>query len=162
PSPATAPASPTADGSGFTAQERNLLERVPTGVAEHCRTAPDDALVNATATVRCELPLGSGADTVWWDYFETRGQTILALDRIAAARDLPDEPCGPNVPEGRGEWRVGSTLSGGRLCYLDESQAWVTWTYPPEQILGRAVRTDGDFRALDGWWADTAAFLNLR
>ena len=155
----SATVSPSAGPSGVTARERDLLEVIPTDLIEHCDVAPDDAIQDATATVRCELPIGSGADAVWWHYFETEGETALAFDRIANARDLPELECGPDVAAGRGEWRLGRTFSGDRACYMEEERAWAVWTYLDEQVLARAVRNDGDVRELHAWWQEIAQYL---
>ena len=61
-----------------------------------------------------------------------------------------------------GEWRVGVTFSGTRVCWVDDSGAWVAWTYQDEQVLARAVRGDGDVQGLDAWWGDIHPFLNTR
>jgi len=148
--------------SGLTGSDRQLIELVPSDIATHCRPASDEATNPSSATFRCDLPLGSGADTVWWDRFEATGLTVLALDRIAASRDLPDTPCSADVHEGQGEWDLGTTFSGRRLCWMQEGAAWTAWTYLDEQVLARAVRADGDGGQLEGWWTDVAPFLNSR
>lgn len=148
--------------SGLTGSERQLIELVPSDIAPHCRPASDEATNPSSATFRCDLPLGSGADTVWWDRFETKALTAFALDRIAASRDLPDTPCAADVHEGEGDWRLGSTFSGRRLCWIEDDQVWTAWTYLDEQVLARAVRADGDGRQLEGWWTEVAPFLNTR
>ncbi len=164
PGPSTGVAStpPTNDPSGYTSRERDLLALIPSDMAGDCRAAPGEADDTASATFRCDLPLGSGADTVWWDRFGSKGDTIVAFERIVRARQLPEVACGPDVAEGQSEWRLGSTFSGSRACWPAEDGAWVAWSYLDEQVLARAVRADSDWRGLDAWWNDVAPFVNTR
>jgi class 3 adenylate cyclase len=159
---ATSPSAAPGPSDGLSTSERRLLALIPTDLAASCQSAPDDAINPATATFRCDLPLGSGADTVWWDRFETKSLTALAIDQLAASRDLPEQACGPDVHVGKSAWSLGTTFSGQRLCWVDGGEAWAAWTYLDEQILARAVRADGDGRALDAWWNSVSAFVNTR
>lgn len=151
---------PTAS-SGLTSSERRLLALVPSDIAPHCRLAPDEAIDPSSATVRCDLPIGSGADTVWWDRFDASGLMQVAIGRMSASRDLPETPCDADVHNGQGDWRLGTTFNGQRVCWTDDG-AWVAWTYVSEDVLARAVRADGDGRELHAWWTDIAPFLNTR
>jgi class 3 adenylate cyclase len=164
PGPSTGVAStpPTSDPSGYTSRERDLLALIPTDMAGDCRAAPGEAADTASVTFRCDLPLGSGADTVWWDRFGSKGDTIVAFERIVRAHQLPEVACGSDIAEGQGEWRLGSTFSGSRACWSAEDGAWVAWSYLDEQVLARAVRADADSRRLDAWWNEVAPFVNTR
>lgn len=111
----------------------------------------------------CELPVGSGSDTVWWHSFESPSELEVAFRNIVEARQLPRGiACGPDVTAGYDRWELFLTFTGDRACYVDDEGAWAVWTYREPQILARAVRSDGDVNELDAWWNDVAKFLKNR
>jgi class 3 adenylate cyclase len=157
-------ASPTqsAPSSGLTSGEQQLLALVPADVAPGCAPAPEAAAARSSASLRCDLPLGSGADTVWWDAFLTKADMNLTLESVALERDVPAEECSPDKSAGNGPWQLGTTFSGRLVCYVEGSRTWVVWTYVDERILARAVRGDGDWPALYGWWRDISGLVHSR
>jgi hypothetical protein len=163
--PPTAPAPSTMPpASGPVGAERELSDLLPSDMAGACQANPDDAMPLSLATFRCELPVGSRADTVWWDLLGSKSETALAIERIGRSHDLaPDDPdCGPDTSTGMGEWTLGLTFSGTRVCWVDDAGAWTAWTYGDERVLARAVRADGDAQDLHAWWEDIAQFLKSR
>ncbi len=155
-----APDQSPATSSGLLSAERDLLELIPADVAQHCRPAPDDAAPRAATTFRCDLPIGSGADTVWWDAFLSRNDMTLTFEEIADARRLPEADCATSqVTRGVGAWELGRTFSGDLLCYADGDAVWVVWTYRDQRLLSRAVRDDGDWETLQAWWRDISPLL---
>ncbi len=164
-SPASAtPASSAAGPSALTSVERELLGLLPSDMEEGCLASPHELLPLSLATFRCELPVGSGADIVWWDMLASKSETALAIERIGRAHELTsaDSECSPDVSTGMGQWSLGLTFSGTRVCWVDDSGAWVAWTYGDERVLARAVRADGDAMDLHAWWEDVAPFLKSR
>ena len=91
-------------------------------------------------------------------------ETALAIERIARSHDLePADPdCSPEVSTGMGDWSVGLTFSGTRVCWVDDAGAWVAWTYGDERVLARAVRADADSGELEAWWDQNAQFFKSR
>jgi hypothetical protein len=161
PTPGLPPPAPSAS-SGLTSGERQLLALVPAELAPRCAPAPDERAARSSSTLRCDLPLGSGADTVWWDAFLTKADMNLTLEAVALERGVPAEECGPTASEGDAPWQLGTTFSGRLVCYAEGSRTWVVWTYVDERILARAVRGDGDWPALYGWWRDISGLVRGR
>jgi class 3 adenylate cyclase len=148
--------------SGLTSGERQLLALVPAEIAPRCTPAPDERAARSSSTLRCDLPLGSGADTVWWDAFLTKADMNLTLEAIALERGVPAEECGPDKSAGSGPWQLGTTFSGRLVCYPEGTRAWAAWTYVDERILARAVRGNGDWPALYRWWTDISGLVSSR
>ena len=126
--------------------------------------APDEAVPLSPATFRCDLPLGSGADTVWWDLLGSKSETVLAIERIGRSHglELSDPDCGPEVASGMGEWRVGVTFSGTRVCWADEAGRGSPGpTRTSRSSRGRSGAT-ATWEGLDAWWGDIHPFLNTR
>jgi hypothetical protein len=130
----------------------------------------EDGAAGGLASLRCDLrgSPGYGADTVWYDAFNesTRGSMVAAVSAVVAREELPNADGAVDVildrclsPAGKavGRWQFGSTFSGQLACYADDDGAWTLWTYEGQDILARAVRTDGDAERLQAWWRDRAA-----
>jgi class 3 adenylate cyclase len=161
PTPSATRPEPSAS-SGLTSGERQLLALVPAEVAPRCAPGPGEGVPRSASTLRCDLPLGSGADTVWWDAYLTKADMTLTLEGIARERGVPAAECGPTASEGDATWQLGTTFSGRLVCYAEGSRTWVVWTYVDERILARAVRGDGDWPALYGWWRDISGLVRGR
>jgi class 3 adenylate cyclase len=153
--------SASGDGRGLTDDERALLARVPLDFQPYCRRSslPDGAL-GGSASLRCDLPVGSpgyGADVVWYDAFDQRGLMPLAMNGLVERQQLPIGECGPDTSGVVGRWELGTTFTGQLACYAKDGGAWVAWTYEGDQIAARAVRRDGDAEGLYAWWEDLAS-----
>jgi class 3 adenylate cyclase len=80
----------------------------------------------------------------------------LIANRAGLADAAPGE-CGADLPAIQ-TWTAGP-VAGRLLCHRsDEGEAQLLWTYSGTEILGRAVRTDGDMNALLRWWNDEARY----
>jgi class 3 adenylate cyclase len=144
-------------------REGDLLAQVPSDIRDTCVRTEDPAeLVNGAASVRCDLPLGTEAETVWYDAFDTLQVLSNALFEIVEAESLARGDCGPDVPRAQGNWQVGSTHSGRVLCYSADGNTWIVWSYDAARIMARAVRsgdTPEDWLGLFEWWRQVRLFL---
>ena len=144
-----------------TAAEADLLARLPASVtsgADCHRATPAEQARGATASVRCDLPPGAGADTVWYDRIDPSTDTLQRyLDAIAIHR--VDEGRCDTAPKAWQEWQLPGFFSGHLVCYPEVDGSGLTWTYEAQGILARAHRPDTDWAAFYRWWQSVAAFL---
>ena len=76
---------------------------------------------------------------------------------MAGRRSVPPGECATE-DRAYGSWEFGGT--GGRLlCLAGSRDAQLYWTYGDEQILGVAIRGDGDLRTIYRWWLEHARIL---
>ena len=158
--------------AGMTTDEQGLLARIPRELQPFCRRSslPDGSLGGGSASLRCDLPLGTaavfGADTVWYDAFPAPGLMATAVNGVATRQDLPlvdgaatamAETCTSGSGAGIGRWSLGITFAGQLACYAKDGSAWILWTYEGQQIAARAVRHDGDAARLYDWWLQQAS-----
>jgi class 3 adenylate cyclase len=153
--PSTYPAAtfPTPDEAG-------LLAAIPPEISTACVRATQETGALADVALRCDLSLNAEADTVWWDQFATHGLVTDAMDRLARTAKLKSGTCSATVPSAYGQWQLGDTFSGRLACWQDADGAHIAWSYFDQQLVARAIRHDGDWRALYAWWKDTAGFLH--
>ncbi len=161
--PTTPAASETAAGAFPNAEEADLLAQVPSEFRELCGRAPEaDALADAIASLRCDLELAADADTVWYDRFASDHELQTAFASIIQAQSLPFADCAPDVSRAQGNWNVGTTLSGSKLCYQADGSSWIGWSYRADRIAARAVRageSPEDWQGLFEWWSQARLFL---
>lgn len=156
-------ASPGASpGAGaLTGAERALLARIPLDFQAYCRrSSVPDGSAGGVVGLRCDLPAdstGYGADSVWYDTFDTRGEMVLAVNTITGREALKPGDCAASATGAQGRWSLGTTFTGQLACYQKSGGVWWLWSYEGDQILARAVRLDGDPVALRAWWHDRAA-----
>ena len=143
--------------------ETDLLAQVPSEIRDACvRASEAEGLIEAIASVRCELGLAAEADTVWYDRFESLQGLANALSLVIDRERLQRGDCGPDVPRAQGNWQVGGTHSGRLLCYPADGSTWIAWSYDAERIVARAVRTGDtptDWLGLYDWWTQIRLFL---
>ena len=163
PGASTPAASAPVSGIFPTSEEADLLAQVPSEFRELCVRAPDaDAFAEAIASLRCDLELAAKADTVWYDRFHSDQEVSNALLAITQLQSLPRGDCGPTTPRAQGNWNVGTTLSGSRLCYQADGSTWIVWTYRADRIAARAVRagdSPSDWLGLFEWWSQARLFV---
>jgi class 3 adenylate cyclase len=161
-SPSMEPSS-TPVASGPTAEEADLLNQVPASIRAACAISRDEAdSLGGVATVRCDLAAGEPADVVWYVRFASRQVLDSVLTGLYSRHGLPRGQCGPDLARAQGNWQVGTTHAGRLLCFADDGQTWVLWTYDVERILVRASRTGEDpedWSELLAWWEQTRLFL---
>jgi class 3 adenylate cyclase len=165
----SAEASPTSSApSGLTEAEQALLARIPSDFQPQCRrSSREDGALGGSASIRCDLLPGQdgyGADTVWYDQFDTPGTMDVAIRKIQATQQLAEvadaqAACGTGQSGAIGRWQMGITYTGKLACYTTDDGAWVVWTYEGPNIAARAKRTDGDAKALYDWWTDASQYL---
>lgn len=145
------------------AEETDLLGQVPSEIRDACARANEaEALIEAIASVRCDLGLAAEADTAWYDRFESLQGLANALSLVIDRERLQRGDCGPEVPRAQGNWQAGSTHSGRKLCYQADGSTWIVWSYDAERIVARAERsgdTQGDWLGLYDWWTQIRLFL---
>jgi len=166
PSPEASPTSSTP--GGFTEAEQALLARIPSSFQRYCRASSrEDGALGGSASMRCDPQPGTdgyGADTVWYDQFDTRGTMDVAIRKIQGDKQLAEvadaqAACGAGQSGVIGRWKMGITYTGQLACYTTDDAAWVVWTYEGDVIAVRAKRTDGDAKALYDWWKDASQYL---
>ena len=146
--------------------EAQLLYVVPPELAGGCRhaTVAEGATVGAFpawAALICPL-LGEDADTLWVDRLEAQSALGAALGKIARlAGGSAEGTCDASVPRALGDWKRGGHGVGRLACYQDGGVAWLAWTYESANIIARANRRDGDWRALFTWWKANAPFFRF-
>jgi YD repeat-containing protein len=173
-SPGIAPASPSPEArpersAGLSlapfpdADERDLLARLPARITDTdtCSRAPAmERTGGAVASVRCDLPPGSGADTVWYEVLEPPGavrQRYLdpVRDYAIEEGDCQEDPRAWQAwPEA-----LRGSFSGHIVCYPDTDGARLMWSYDALGVLARARRPDGDSAELWRWWTGVGPFL---
>lgn len=143
--------------------EQDLLDYTPSQVRDSCaRAGRAEALPAASASIRCDLPLASEAETVWYHRFSSGQALANAISGLVVRQRLPFADCGPETPRAQGNWRVGSSLSGRVLCYQADGQTWIVWSYDAERVLALALRSgdsEDDWRALYDWWDQVRLFV---
>jgi hypothetical protein len=156
-------ASPSPGNVSFpTADEADLLAKVPTQIRDRCVRADDEPPARTTAVVRCDLALSAEADTVWYVRFESGQAMRDHLTALAQSEHLQQGTCGPTVPRAQGTWQAGSTFSGRLLCYGTDSSTSIAWTYDADRIFARAVRNGSSPEVWNGllsWWSQMRLFL---
>ena len=161
---ATAPASGSTGTSAepnplLTAADEVLLNTLPGAIGESCAPATiAEGSAGGSVSLRCQLPLGAGADEVWVDQFETPETLAGAFADEVARTQAPPGSCEEDQ-HARGAWEVPNVHSGSVLCYQQGGEAWLVWTYDIDRILIRARRAGGDSAGLYVWWDQTAMFL---
>jgi class 3 adenylate cyclase len=154
-------ATAAAPGASFPSpDEATLLAQLPPEIASSCVRADTATGALSGIALRCDLPLNSAADTAWWDRPQTHAQVTLIMDDIVRSAGVKAGTCSPTVKAASGTWKLGDTFSGRLVCWQDATGAWIAWSYFDEQVVARATRRDGDWKALYGWWENTAGFLH--
>jgi class 3 adenylate cyclase len=147
--------------AALTADEQELLARIPLEFQAYCRrSSVPDGSAGGVASLRCDLPAdssGYGADAVWYDSFASRGKMVLAVNVITSREELVAGDCAAQAIGAQGRWSLGTTFTGQLACYPKNGAAWLLWSYEGDQILARAVRRDGDPGVLRMWWRNRAA-----
>jgi YD repeat-containing protein len=162
--PGTAEASPS--GTPAAAEfpdpgERDLIARLPAilDAQETCsRTPVSERILGAVSSVRCDLPPGSGADTVWYDVLSPPGAVHQRYQDPIQAHSISEGDCRV-APKAWQPWQVSGFFSGHLVCYPDVDGARLLWTYDAQGLVGRARRPDGDPAPLDRWFWQVAPFL---
>lgn len=143
----------------LTAQEEELMEKLPGAIGQDCTPATvAEGSSGGSVSLRCELPLSAAADEVWVDLFPTPESLRGAFSDAVAQARAPQGDC-ETAPVAFGPWLVRNVHSGQLLCYQEQGAGWLVWTYEDDRILIRARRGGGDMAALYAWWEDTAIFL---
>jgi class 3 adenylate cyclase len=160
----SAAVSPTGAAGGYTEAEQALLARIPSDFQPYCsRSSLEKGALGGSASIRCDLQPGTdgyGADTVWYDQFDTPGTMDVAMrGKVQDAHKLQLGDCGPDVSNVIGRWEMGITYTGKLACYTTDDGAWVAWTYEGANIAVRAKRNDGDVKTLYEWWKDASQYL---
>jgi class 3 adenylate cyclase len=170
--------SPTSSAGAFpTTAEAGLMELVDERYEASCTRAPANSTPLITEVVPRELGGGTTqrpvafsagivcspflADTPdqlaywrvsdWW----VAGPDELITNR-AAVIGASAATCGDEQSAFH-TWSAGPT-SGRLLCHATTSVATLYWTYDGTDVLGKAVRDDGDMAALMAWWNDEARY----
>jgi hypothetical protein len=111
------------------------------------------------AGLRCSLGSTSEPDTVWfWQPTQSWAADEFFFS-TAGRREAPPGDCATE-DHAYGTWEFGQN-SGRILCLAGARDAQLIWTYGDEQLLGIAVRADGDLRTLYRWWRDHARTLGV-
>jgi class 3 adenylate cyclase len=154
-SQSTASPSSQPSASPLSAPLRALLDRLPGSIRDSC--VPDAQRgPGADALWRCELPLGTDADTVWYEHYQTRPLLDVAIGAIEREEALEPGSCAL-VAKAADVWTTPlETFSGRRLCYPRQEASWLAWTYDGDLILARATRRDLDWASLFSWWTGVA------
>jgi class 3 adenylate cyclase len=170
PASATAAATPSPGPStaNFSRSEQALLVRLPSSVSggsdgPNCReTDQGEKATGGTASIRCELPVLSGAHTAWYDAFGDAGQMSSFFLGLGNGDSAPHGDCATAtdvIQDGGWSLPLVAYLAGSLRCYHDGTQSWIVWTYDTDQILARAVRADLEEQALYEWWRAVGPFL---
>ena len=161
---ATAPAPGSSGASAdpnplLTAAQEALLDALPGAVGGNCAPATvAEGSAGGSVSLRCQLPLGAGADEVWVDEFATPETLAGAFADEVARTQAPLGSCEADSLA-RGSWGVPNVHSGSLLCFQQDGAAWLVWTYDIDRILMRAKREGGNWAGLYEWWDQTAIFL---
>lgn len=155
-------ASPSADAgpeAPLSESEAALAARLPAAINSDCGpVSVAEGSAGGVASLRCDLQLSASADEVWVDEFRTAETLEGAFaTEVARVRAPPGECETDSIAHGT--WAVPNVHSGSLLCYEEQGEAWLAWTYLDERILMKARRADGDAAALYAWWRETAIFL---
>lgn len=142
--------------------EASLLARTPSRVRTNgatCGSSPtDEGAFGAVAGIRCDLPLGEGAATVWYDQLDSSALVQEGWSSPVRIHALPEGDCSEQ-PRAFGEWSLEGSFSGHLVCYGDDGGSWVVWTYEGFGIVARANRPDANWKALYAWWQLVGPFL---
>jgi class 3 adenylate cyclase len=171
PRASTAGSSPAGSGSAATEDlgeaELALKARIPGSLEPSCvRSSLPDGSLGGSASLKC-LPMpgssADGADAVWYDQFDSGALLESAVNGVVARQHLTsgdadgvEHDCQTESPAVIGPWTFGFTFSGALACYTKDGAAWILWSYKGDDIAARAVRLDGDMKALYAWWGDAA------
>jgi class 3 adenylate cyclase len=139
--------------------EARLRALLPPRINSRCVPATtSDGALNGIASLRCEL-VAEGADTAWFDLFDGSGAVTSRSDAISAAARVAEGVCDGTHTDASTDWRYGSTYGGRMICYHDGEAAWLVWTYAARDLIGQAMRRDGDSSALYAWWKEVGPFV---
>lgn len=157
---ASAATSPASSAGALSPAEQVLMLRIPLAFQPYCiRSSATQGSLGGMASLHCVLPAGqpwSGADMVWYDQFDGGGRMEGAVADVQTRQKLATNgTCDGGLTGVIGPWG-GITLNGALGCYVKDGAAWIIWTYRGDNIAVRAVRGDGDARALYLWWKDFA------
>jgi DNA-binding SARP family transcriptional activator len=138
-----------------------LASQLPGAVRDDCRPASvQDGSLGGVTSLHCNLPLRAEADEVWFDRFATQAALDVAFRRLVADVGSPSyDDCQAGPWPAVEPWEVLDEPKGTVLCHANGGPAWFVWTYESERLLARALRSDGDIKALWTWWHATARFL---
>ena len=146
--------------AGLSVDERDLLELIPGSIGPRC--VPESRRPPGTASrLRCPLPLGADADTVWYERYSTKALLDIAIAELEREHVLKAGDCS-TASAAAGDWRTPlDTFSGRLLCYSTGGTSSITWTYDDDSrlILATASRNDSDWAALHAWWEGVGPFL---
>jgi class 3 adenylate cyclase len=158
PSQSTGASSGPPPASPVSAPERALLDRLPGSIRDSC--VPDAQRgPGVDARWRCDLPLGTDADTVWYEHYQTRPLLDVAIGAIEREEGLEPGSCAL-VAKASDSWKTPlETFSGRRLCYPRQEASWLVWTYDADLIVATATRRDVDWTSLFSWWTGVGPFL---
>jgi hypothetical protein len=143
--------------------EFELFSAIPDrtlGVRQTCLMQRTHGLRGPAPAVTAECRLPFLADVVNFAQYEG----VLADDALGAeldARGIPretpgDDWCGtPGVRVASGGWLYGDDTDGGLLaCEVEDGRAYLIWTDRANNVMGIAIRNDGDLNALFNLWDD--------
>ena len=116
-------------------------------------------------SITCPVGRSVGPDTVWYWHVQAATQRGLSVEPVELVRNhagrLAIFPGGGGceaTPRALEDWSFGE-IGGLLLCYTSsDGDAILEWGYDDADVLGRAVRADGDTAALLGWWMENARF----
>jgi hypothetical protein len=158
-----APTPPASEPPFPTLVEADLQAKVPLAIRDQCvRPSDPDDRIGDVASLRCDLELGAEADTVWYHQFASAQALANWLEQQVATRRLPRGECTGELARAQGNWAVGGTHSGRLLCYDEDGDHWIAWTYDADRILARAARRADqpeDWTDLFDWWRQARLFL---
>ena len=149
--------------------EHAALDLLPVDLRELCQRADAHALgtdsgnteILPIASLTCDLPPGSGADTLDVRLLRPSAQytpeSVIGLE--ARLRSIEPGDC---ATDGRahGRWSVGDEEVGAVVCYrTTEQSANISWTRTDRDLYLWAIRRDGDQQRLYAWFAANARFI---
>ena len=116
-------------------------------------------------SITCPIGRSVGPDTVWYwhvRHVSQRGFTIVPVELVRNhAGRFNVFPGGDGCEASHRaveDWEFGET-TGLLLCYASsDGDAVLEWGYDESEVLGKAVRHDGDMAALLEWWTENARF----
>ena len=116
-------------------------------------------------SITCPIGRSVGPDAVWYwhvRHVTQRGFTIVPVELVRNhAGRYNVFPGGDGCEASHRaveDWEFGE-ITGLLLCYTSsDGDAVVEWGYDEAEVLGKAVRHDGDMVALLEWWTENARF----
>jgi hypothetical protein len=147
----TAQAAQTSHGSATpTAAERALLSHIPTPLRGTCIRTPASA--RARAAVASVLCRPNNRTLAYYESFRTQAATLAYYDAFRTtgrvARNQRGD-CNVGRPH-EGTWNRGT---GRVVCFKRGGKAYQIWTHNRLRIAATAIRSDGNARALNTFWA---------